>query len=138
MENANRPVVYVTQGTIDNIDLDLLVGPELRGLADLDVTVVATTGGRPVAQIPGDIPANARVAEFVPHADLFPHISVMVTNGGFGGVQSALADGVPLVIAGDTEDKPEVAARVGRRRDRSANGVADAEEGPEGSDPRAA
>jgi UDP:flavonoid glycosyltransferase YjiC (YdhE family) len=36
----------------------------------------------------------------------------MVTNGGFGGVQAALAAGVPLVVAGGTEDKPEVAARV--------------------------
>ena len=36
----------------------------------------------------------------------------MVTNGGYGGVQQALANGVPLVMAGDSEDKPEVAARV--------------------------
>ncbi len=36
----------------------------------------------------------------------------MVTNGGYGAVQRALATGVPLVVAGKTEDKPEVAARV--------------------------
>ena len=36
----------------------------------------------------------------------------MVTNGGYGGVQYALAHGVPLVVAGVSEDKPEVAARV--------------------------
>jgi len=36
----------------------------------------------------------------------------MVTNGGYGAVQRALATGVPLVVAGNTEDKPEVAARV--------------------------
>jgi UDP:flavonoid glycosyltransferase YjiC (YdhE family) len=36
----------------------------------------------------------------------------MVTNGGYGGVQMALAHGVPLVVAGATEDKMEVAARV--------------------------
>ena len=36
----------------------------------------------------------------------------MVTNGGYGGVQHALSHGVPLVVAGDTADKPEVAARV--------------------------
>ena len=37
----------------------------------------------------------------------------MVTNGGFGGVHYALAHDVPLVVAGDTEDKSEIAARVG-------------------------
>ncbi len=36
----------------------------------------------------------------------------MVTNGGYGGVQIALSHGVPIVVAGTTEDKPEVAARV--------------------------
>ena len=36
----------------------------------------------------------------------------MVTNGGYGAVQRALIAGVPLVVAGNTEDKPEVAARV--------------------------
>jgi UDP:flavonoid glycosyltransferase YjiC (YdhE family) len=33
----------------------------------------------------------------------------MVTNGGYGGVQMALSYGVPLVVAGASEDKPEVA-----------------------------
>jgi UDP:flavonoid glycosyltransferase YjiC (YdhE family) len=41
-----------------------------------------------------------------------PYVDVMVTNGGFGGVQIALSHGVPLVVAGETEEKPEIAARV--------------------------
>jgi UDP:flavonoid glycosyltransferase YjiC (YdhE family) len=36
----------------------------------------------------------------------------MVTNGGYGGIQFALAHGVPLVVAGETEEKPDIAARV--------------------------
>jgi UDP:flavonoid glycosyltransferase YjiC (YdhE family) len=36
----------------------------------------------------------------------------VITNAGFGGVQLALAHGIPLVAAGGSEDKPEVAARV--------------------------
>lgn len=39
---------------------------------------------------------------------------MLVTNAGFGAVQLALAEGVPIVAAGTTEDKVEVAARVGR------------------------
>ena len=35
-----------------------------------------------------------------------------MTNGGYGGVQTALAHGVPLVVAGRSEDKMEVSARV--------------------------
>jgi UDP:flavonoid glycosyltransferase YjiC (YdhE family) len=54
-----------------------------------------------------------RVADYLPYDRLLPLTDVYVTNAGFGGVQNALSEGVPLVAAGDTEDKPEVAARVG-------------------------
>lgn len=78
--------------------------------------VVAATGGRPVDEVlrhfPDGMPANARVAEMVAYDELLPRCVVFVTNGGFGGVQQALAAGVPAVVAGATEDKPEVAARV--------------------------
>ncbi len=114
--DSGRPVVHVTQGTVANADLGRLLVPTLRGLAGDDVLVVASTGGRPVEQVVdqygGPLPDNARVAPFLPYERLLPRTSVMVTNGGFGGVQQALAHGVPLVVAGSTEDKPEVAARV--------------------------
>lgn len=111
-----RPVVHVTQGTIDNADLSRVLASTLRGLARDDVLVVASTGGRPVEEVTrllgGALPPNARVAEYLPYDQLLPLTDVVVTNGGFGGVQQAVAHGVPLVVAGTTEDKPEVAARV--------------------------
>ncbi|MGE2833758.1 glycosyltransferase [Mycobacterium sp. SMC-4] len=110
---AASTVVLVTQGTFDNTDLDQLITPTLRGLADLDdVLVVATTGGRAGQELPQHVPANARVTDWVPYSALMPHVDVMITNGGYGGVQYALSHGVPLVVAGETSDKAEVAARV--------------------------
>jgi UDP:flavonoid glycosyltransferase YjiC (YdhE family) len=41
-----------------------------------------------------------------------PHVSALVTNGGYGGLHYALAHGVPLVVAGASEEKPELVARV--------------------------
>lgn len=114
--DGRRPVVHVTQGTMANVDLSQLIAPTLRALAHEDVLVVASTGGQSTDALPsllgGSLPDNVRVAEFLPYAQLLPKIDVMVTNGGFGGVQRALAYGLPLVVAGATEDKPEVAARV--------------------------
>ena len=110
--DGERPVVHVTQGTVDNADLTRLVGPTIEALASEDVIVVATTGGRPVDAIGTPLPLNTHVAEYIPHDRLLPKVDVMVTNGGFGAVQRALSAGVPLVVAGNTEDKPEVAARV--------------------------
>jgi len=74
--------------------------------------VVATTGGRDVSQLKVTLPMNTFVAEYIPHDLLLPKVDVMVTNGGYGAVQRALSMGKPLVVAGNTEDKPEVAARV--------------------------
>jgi len=114
--DGRRPVVHVTQGTMANADLTRLMVPTVRALAEEDVLVVACTGGRPTAglaeQYGGPLPRNVRVASFLPYEQLLPRSAVVVTNGGFGGVQQALAHGVPLVVAGSTEDKPEVAARV--------------------------
>ena len=41
-----------------------------------------------------------------------PKDDVLVTNGGYGTVNQALSYGVPIVAAGETEDKPDVGARV--------------------------
>ena len=110
--DGDRPVVHVTQGTVDNTDLSRLLEPTIAALGGEDVVVVATTGGRDVAELAVDLPHNTFVKEFIPHDVLMPKVDVMVTNGGFGAVQRALAAGVPLVVAGNTEDKPDVAARV--------------------------
>ncbi|KQW39955.1 glycosyltransferase [Rhizobacter sp. Root404] len=73
--------------------------------------VVVSTGGRPLASLPS-LTANARAAEYLPYDELLPKTAVFVTNGGYGGVQYALRHGVPIVVSGGQEDKPEVGARV--------------------------
>jgi UDP:flavonoid glycosyltransferase YjiC (YdhE family) len=110
--SADTPIVHVTQGTMSNTQPHL-IAPTLEGLADQPVLVVAATGGRTADALGlGRIPDNARVVPYVSYDELLPRTSVMVTNGGYGGVQLALSYGVPLVVWGTTEDKPEVAARV--------------------------
>ena len=122
--DGRRPVVHVTQGTVSNTDYEQLIAPTLRALADDDVLVVVTTGGRPLDTLP-PLPANARAATFLPYDELLPRTDVYVTNGGYGGVQYALRYGVPIVATGGKEDKPEVGARVAwsgvGRRIRSEN-----------------
>jgi MGT family glycosyltransferase len=109
--DGSRTVVYVSQGTTANRNFDRLVLPTLAALADDDVLVVVSTGGRSVESL-GDVPSNARVADALPYDRLLPLVDVVVTNGDYSEVLAALAAGVPLVVAGGTEDKPEVAARV--------------------------
>jgi UDP:flavonoid glycosyltransferase YjiC (YdhE family) len=109
--DGSAPVVHVTQGTVANLDYRQIIAPTLEALADDDVLVVVSTGGRPLDTLP-PLPANARAAEYLPYDELLPKTAVYVTNGGYGGVQYALRYGVPIVTSGGKEDKPEVAARV--------------------------
>ncbi|MFI9721938.1 glycosyltransferase [Streptomyces sp. NPDC052396] len=113
---VGRPVVVVTQGTNANDDLSLLAAPAVRALADAEALVVVTTG-RPdgpqaLADLLGGLPDNVRAVGYLPFERLLPHTDVLVSNGGYGGVHTALRHGVPLVVGGEGEDKPEVAARV--------------------------
>jgi MGT family glycosyltransferase len=111
--DGTRKVVLVTQGTVSNHDLGKLVAPTLAALAnEPDLLVVATAGGRPIDAIPGPIPANARLASYLPFEWLLPKVDAFVTNGGYGTVNQALSFGIPIVSAGLTEDKADVNARV--------------------------
>ena len=113
--DGSRPVVAVTQGTLANGDLSQLVEPALAGLASMDVTVVAALG-REHGPLSVPVPANARVAGYIPFGALLPKASLLVTNGGSGGTHQAMAAGVPVVVAGETEDKPANAARAAYHR----------------------
>ena len=108
-ELDTRRVVHVTQGTYATNAANL-IQPTIEALADLDLLLVVTT--RQSDAIAGGLPANVRVAPFIPHRVRLPKVDVMVTNAGYNGVLTALAHGVPLVCAGQSEDKAEVSARV--------------------------
>jgi UDP:flavonoid glycosyltransferase YjiC (YdhE family) len=55
---------------------------------------------------------HARVARFLPYELILQSVDLLVTNGGYGTVNMALAHGIPIVSAGLTEDKEEVSAHV--------------------------
>ena len=106
-------VVLVTQGTINN-DYDQLIRPAIRALSNEGYFVVVTTGSKPPSALGLDrpLPPNVVAEQFIPYAELMPKVDVLVTNGGYGSIQIALAHGVPVVAIGKTEEKPEIANRV--------------------------
>ena len=110
--NSTQPIVLVTQGTVAT-NLDNLVLPTIRALANEEMLVIATTGGGSLEGLERNtLPSHVRVESFIPFQHLLPHVDLMVTNGGFNGVMLALANGVPLVAAGKSEDKAEISARI--------------------------
>jgi MGT family glycosyltransferase len=111
--DGSRRVALVTQGTVSNHDFGELIVPTLAALAEEpDLLVVVSAGGRAIDAIPGPIPANARLASYLPMEWLLPKVDVLITNGGYGTVNQALSFGIPIVAAGQTEDKADVSARI--------------------------
>jgi UDP:flavonoid glycosyltransferase YjiC (YdhE family) len=106
-----RPVVHVSQGTF-HVDPTQLIRPAIEALAGRGALVVVSTGREDPATL-GALPDDVRAARFLPYDGLLPQVDVMVSNAGWSSVLTALAAGVPLVVAGADLDKPEVARRVG-------------------------
>lgn len=108
-----QPIVYVTEGT-SHVQDAVLLQAAARGLADLSVRAILTTGRRRAPESLGltGLAPNVRVERFVPHSDLFPRLSAVVTNGGSSTVRAALAAGLPLVIVPMEWDQFDNAQRV--------------------------
>jgi len=110
-------VVAVSQGTVDNADPGKLIVSTLEALKDGPYVVVATTAGARTDELRKRFAApNVVIEDFINYDDLFPHVNVFVTNGGFGSVLAAMRHGVPVVAAGKREGKNDINARVGWNR----------------------
>jgi UDP:flavonoid glycosyltransferase YjiC (YdhE family) len=112
-KKAGRKIILVSQGTIANNDLGKLLAPTILGLGDReDLLILVTTGGKPIENIPCALTPNTIASQYLDFGQILPDVDVLVAFGSYGTVTQALSFGVPIVVAGMGEDKPEVAARV--------------------------
>ena len=112
-DRTDRPVVYVTFGTLFNADLDRF-RLALEALADEPVDVVMTVGRDQDPAALGPVPTNVRAERFIPQAELLPSCRAEVHHGGAGTTFGALAHGVPQVILPQGADNFEHATMCGR------------------------
>ena len=109
LHESAAPLVLVTTSS-EFQDDGRLARTALAALADEPVRVVVTM---PSAQLGAtEVPENARVLEFAPHAPLLEHAACVITHGGMGATQKALARGVPVCAVPFGRDQLEVARRV--------------------------
>ena len=95
------------------MDAKELIIPTMMSMKDRgDVLVVAALGKRG-AKLAEDfvVPDNTRYADFIPYDEMLQYADVFVTNGGYGSVQHALGNGVPLIVGGIGADKVDNAMR---------------------------
>lgn len=109
LAQIDHPIVLVTTSS-EYQDDERLVKVALEALADQPVHVVATLPSGNVAAFARQ--PNAHVLPFVPHAALLERAACVVTHGGMGATQKALAAGVPVCAVPFGRDQLEVARRV--------------------------
>ncbi|KAI1475320.1 glycosyltransferase family 1 protein [Daldinia eschscholtzii] len=113
---GQKKVVVVAQGTVEINPYDLIV-PTLHAFADRsDVLVVAILGWKNASLssygVDIEVPPNARIADYLSYDAALEHADVWVHNAGFGAVNHGIANGVPMVVAGEGMDKTENSRRV--------------------------
>jgi UDP:flavonoid glycosyltransferase YjiC (YdhE family) len=104
-ELGDRPLVYVTLGTVfnGNIPLFRLIAD---ALADQPFEVVIALGHGIPREALGDVAGNIRVGGFLPQARILERASAVVNHGGYNTVSAALGAGVPLFLLPMGADQP--------------------------------
>jgi|SRR5947209_7282463 len=108
-DGDQRPLVLVTISS-EFQDDGKLIATALEALRDKPVRVVATSLDTNPASF--DVPPNARVERFLPHAPLLERAACVVCHGGMGITQKALARGIPVCVVPFGRDQLETARRV--------------------------
>ena len=104
------PVVHATLGTI--ADRPDLLEAIIAGLAEEPLTLILVCGrGRDPASL-GPLPANVRVARYIPHSQLLPRCDAIITHAGAGTLIAAVDAGLPMVLIPLVGDQPPNAERA--------------------------
>ncbi len=105
----DRPIVLVTASTEFQDDAKL-IRSALKAFAGGPYAIVATTAAHDPGEF--DVPANARVERYLPHGPILRRAAAVISHGGMGTTQKALAAGVPVCAVPFMRDQFEVARRV--------------------------
>lgn len=103
--------VYVTLGTIFNIESGDLLERILTGLADPPGDVIVTVGAEIDPSELGPRPPHIHLERFIAQSAVLPHVAAVVSHAGSGSVLGALAHGLPMVLLPMGADQPLNAAR---------------------------
>ncbi len=109
---ASGRLVYVTLGTVFNVESGNLFERLLAGLADVPTDVLVTVGGNLDPASFGPQPAHIRVERYVAQAGVLPRCALVVSHGGSGSLMGALEHGVPSVLTPLGADQPHNAGRA--------------------------
>lgn len=88
-----------------------IIETAIDALADMDLSLIITTA----ALNPDSFESrgeNVRIVRYLPHSTVIPKMDLVITHGGMGTTQRALAAGVPVCVVPWGRDQNETARRV--------------------------
>ena len=104
------PLILVAPSTAQDPEHRLLRAA-LAGLGGEPVRVLATFNRRPISG-PVEVPANARLVDWVSYSRTMPECALVICHAGHGTMARALACGCPVVAVPHAGDMAENAARA--------------------------
>lgn len=109
---SHDKVIGITQGTFA-MDPSSLIIPAIEAFEnDTEVLMIVISPHADAIRDQAEDSDNVLYANWLPYHLLLPRLVLLITNGGYGSITQALSHGVPLLCAGQTEDKKDTAARV--------------------------
>ena len=110
LPRGEEPLVLVAPSTSQDPECRLLRAA-FEGLAEEPVRVVGTTN-RHQPERPIEVPANARLVEWISYTQAMREADLVVCHGGHGTIARALAAGTPVLSCPAAGDMAENGARV--------------------------
>ncbi|KXT10477.1 hypothetical protein AC579_8886 [Pseudocercospora musae] len=121
--NDKGLLIIVTSGSTQGLNVNHLKIPTIAAWRDLLVRLIVCAVHIPYLESL-ELPPNTRRANRVAVEEVFPHTSLTVSSGEYGGISqyitnkySALTDdifafGIPIILAGTLEDKVETGLKA--------------------------
>ena len=111
---ANKPLVYVTLGTVFNTRLGVF-RKIIRALGQLDVFGLVVTGPGCLPSLFSAVPPNVHIEAYIPQTALQTELktrpALIISHGGVNTVLTALSHGIPLLCIPLGADQPDNAQR---------------------------
>ena len=110
---GRRPLILVSRSTVADPRPDRMMTRVIEAAAGADVDVVLVRPDSRAARRP--LPPNVTTTDWLPFADVLPHVAGVVHHGGAGTLMAALAAGVPQVVVPGAGDRTVHARLVADR-----------------------
>jgi MGT family glycosyltransferase len=111
VHNAERPLIYVSLGTVSNQNTAFFQMC-IAALAELSCTVLISTGGRLAPEHFGTLPEKITIQSWVPQSQVLRRAALFVTHGGLNSIHDGLYCGLPMLLVPQQTEQTFNAMRV--------------------------